>query len=162
MRGRLRRGPLPSLDEVFSGPTGKILEFIRRVRRSEPPLDQPRLTRLRTRPRDVRRKKKTVWNKMVDARNHFPSIRSSQPRTRLLILLGLEHRLSAADRDIATNAGHFHRLGLAACPTCTELDSAAHLLTACPAYDTALENLSRLVVRPWRSSGDDPRFIACR
>ena len=98
---------------------------------------------------------------MVVARNRFPPTRDAQPRARLLILLGLEHRLSAADRDIAANAGHFHRLGLAACPTCRELDSEAHL-TACPAYDTAPENLSRLVVRPWRSSGDDPRFIACR
>ncbi|KAF0305655.1 Nuclear pore complex protein Nup155 [Amphibalanus amphitrite] len=40
-RRRLWGGPLPSLDEVLSGPAGKIVEYIRRVGRSEPPLDQP-------------------------------------------------------------------------------------------------------------------------
>ena len=40
-RRRLWGGPLPSLEEVLSGPTGKIVEYIRRVGRSEPPLDQP-------------------------------------------------------------------------------------------------------------------------
>ncbi|KAF0297262.1 RNA-directed DNA polymerase from mobile element jockey [Amphibalanus amphitrite] len=40
-RRRLWGGPLPSLDEVLSGPAGKIVDYIRRVGRSEPPLDQP-------------------------------------------------------------------------------------------------------------------------
>ena len=40
-RRRLWGGPVPSLDDVLSGPAGKILDYIRRVGRSEPPLDQP-------------------------------------------------------------------------------------------------------------------------
>ena len=40
-RRRLWGGPVPSLDDVLSGPPGKILDYIRRVGRSEPPLDQP-------------------------------------------------------------------------------------------------------------------------
>ena len=40
-RRRLWGGPVPSLDDVLSGPADKILDYIRRVGRSEPPLDQP-------------------------------------------------------------------------------------------------------------------------
>ena len=40
-RCRLWGGPVPSLDDVLSGPAGKILDYIRRVGRSEPPLGQP-------------------------------------------------------------------------------------------------------------------------
>ena len=81
-------------------------------------------------------------------RNRFPPTRDAQPRVQLLIQLGLMHRLSAADGDIAADAGHFHRLGLAACPTCREPDSAVHFLTACPAHDTAQENLPWFGGRP--------------
>ena len=40
-RRRLWGGPLPSLEDVLSEPADKIFEYIRRVGRSEPPLDQP-------------------------------------------------------------------------------------------------------------------------
>ena len=40
-RCRLWEGPVPSVDDVLSGPAGKILDYIRRVGRSEPPLGQP-------------------------------------------------------------------------------------------------------------------------
>ena len=53
-----RRGPLPTLDVVLGGDATRIIEFLRRVGRTDPPIDAATADPLRGGPSDVKEKKK--------------------------------------------------------------------------------------------------------